>query len=117
FSRSDMLVVPSHSENFAMVIAEALAHAVPVIASRGTPWKRLADVGCGLWVENTPERLAEAIERMARGDRRHMGVTGQAWMAREFSWSGIARRMLDVYQAAAAAGYVRGESLLKAGTV
>jgi len=117
FSTSDVLVVPSHSENFAMVIAEALAHALPVIASRGTPWKRLAEVGCGLWVENSPEGLAEAIEGMARRDRRHMGVTGRAWMAREFSWSGIASRMLDVYQAIGGASGVRDESLMGAGTV
>lgn len=34
-------LVPSHSENFAIVVAEALAHAVPVFASKGTPWSEL----------------------------------------------------------------------------
>src|SRR5262249_8155300 len=116
FSTSDVLVVPSHSENFAMVIAEALAHALPVIASRGTPWKRLAEIGCGLWVEHSREGLAEAIEGMPHRDRRHMGVTGRAWMAREFSWSGVARRMLDVSQAVAGPSSVRDEPLMGAGT-
>jgi glycosyltransferase involved in cell wall biosynthesis len=117
FARSDLLVVPSHSENFAMVIAEALAHAVPVIASRGTPWKRVEEVGCGLWVENSPVGLAGALERMACRDRRHMGAAGRAWIEREFSWSGIARKMLDVYDAAAGADRACWPSPLGVGTV
>src|SRR5262249_12057320 len=35
FWNSDILVMPSYTENFAVVVAEALAHAVPVISSRG----------------------------------------------------------------------------------
>ena len=41
FTQSDVLVLPSHTENFGIVIAEALAHGVPVIAGKGTPWKRV----------------------------------------------------------------------------
>jgi glycosyltransferase involved in cell wall biosynthesis len=33
---NDVAVVSSHTENFGMVVAEALAHGVPVIASKGT---------------------------------------------------------------------------------
>src|SRR5207253_4495364 len=36
FESASLVVVPSHTENFGMVVAEALAHAVPVIASKGT---------------------------------------------------------------------------------
>jgi glycosyltransferase involved in cell wall biosynthesis len=97
FSRSDMVIVPSHRESFGMVVTEALARAIAVIASRGTPWKRLEEVGCGLWVQNSPEALAEAIGRMAGLPLRHMGAAGRAWMEREFSWSAIAHRMVDVY--------------------
>jgi glycosyltransferase involved in cell wall biosynthesis len=97
FSRSDMVVVPSHRESFAMVVAEGLARAIPVIASQGTPWKRLEEEGCGLWVQNSPEALAEAIGRMARLPLRRMGAAGHAWMQREFSWAAIADRMVEVY--------------------
>ena len=61
FENSDVALVPSHTENFAMVVAEALAHAVPVIASRGTPWSKLELNRCGLWVDNDPATLADAI--------------------------------------------------------
>lgn len=95
---ADVAVVPSYTENFAMVVAEALAHGVPVIASRGTPWRRVEEVGCGLWVDNDPESLAEAIERMNRMPLREMGERGRDWMKREFAWPGIAEQMIGLYQ-------------------
>jgi len=39
FANSDVALAPSYVENFGMAIAEALAHEVPVIASKGTPGK------------------------------------------------------------------------------
>jgi glycosyltransferase involved in cell wall biosynthesis len=41
FENSGVALVPAHAENFAIVVAESLAHAVPVIASKGTPWSEL----------------------------------------------------------------------------
>ena len=35
-------------------IAEALAHSRPVIVSRGTPWHKVEEYACGLWVDNNP---------------------------------------------------------------
>jgi len=98
FASADVLVMPSHTENFGMVVTEALAHGVPVIASRGTPWHEVENVGCGLWVSNDPESLSGAIERAARLPLREMGARGREWMLRDFNWPAVARRMLDVYQ-------------------
>jgi len=97
FQNSDIVILPSHNESFGMVIAEALAHGVPVIAGRGTPWQRLEEVGCGLWVNNDPESLAKAIEQMGRMPIREMGVRGREWMMREFTWKQRAREMLECY--------------------
>lgn len=96
--RASLVVVPSHTENFALVVAEALAHGVPVIASKGTPWQKLADHGCGLWVDNDPASLADAIERMAHMPLSEMGCRGRDWMAREFSWQERAAEMMQLYQ-------------------
>ena len=97
FAASDLAVFPSHTENFAMVVAEALAHGVPVVASKGTPWSGVEGHGCGLWVENDPATLAAAIERMSRMPLREMGERGRCWMEQEFTWETVARRMLQLY--------------------
>lgn len=64
-AQSDLLVLPSHSENFGSVVAEALAHGTPAIASVGTPWSALKCQGCGWWSEPDPISLAEAIRAAA----------------------------------------------------
>ena len=97
FSSADVCVVPSHSENFGMVVAEALAHAVPVIASRGTPWAGVEQHACGLWTDNRPDALAAAIQDLAQRDLAAMGQRGRSWMAREYRWDTVASRMMDCY--------------------
>ena len=97
FQTADIMIAPSHTENFAMVIAESLAHGVPVIASKGTPWQKVEEIGCGLWVDNSPASLAEAIERMSRMPLREMGGIGRDWMQKDFSWGERAREMINLY--------------------
>ena len=97
FFRSDVCIVPSFTENFAMVVAEALARGLPVVASRGTPCAGLGQQSCGLWVDNSPESLAAALDEIRGMGLDEMGTRGREWMRREFSWGGIAQRMHDLY--------------------
>jgi glycosyltransferase involved in cell wall biosynthesis len=97
FLAADVVVVPSFTENFALVVAEALAHAVPVIASTGTPWRDLTSRNCGMWVENTPQAICEAIRELRGRDLERMGREGRNWMLSDFSWNGVARKMKEAY--------------------
>ncbi len=98
FETADVLIAPSHTENFGIVVSEALAHGVPVIASRGTPWRRLEEIGCGLWTDNDPVSLAAAMRRITSMPLREMGCRGRQWMQREFAWDSCAKMMMRVYQ-------------------
>jgi glycosyltransferase involved in cell wall biosynthesis len=97
FFQADLCVVPSFTENFGMVVAEALAHGVPVIASRGTPWAELELRDCGLWVDNSPESLAKAITSMSQRNLQDMGRKGRQWMETAFCWQTIADRVSELY--------------------
>lgn len=99
FARIDILAMPSHTENFGIVAAEALAHAVPVIASRATPWADLVTHDCGLWIENTPEELARAIATLSRRDLRELGARGRSFAVQAFGWDNLSTRMLASYEA------------------
>jgi glycosyltransferase involved in cell wall biosynthesis len=103
FANSHVVAVPSHTENFANVVAEALAHARPVIASRATPWREIERHDCGLWVDNDSASLASAIAAISSRDRMEMGRRGRQWMTDSFSWHEQARRMLSLYQELVAA--------------
>jgi glycosyltransferase involved in cell wall biosynthesis len=98
FANSDVVMAPSYVENFGMVIAEALAHEVPVIAGKGTPWGGLQINGCGLWVDNDPQSLAEAIRQARTMPLTQMGRRGRYWMERDFSWASVSRQMLAVFR-------------------
>lgn len=97
YASADSVVIPSFTENFGMVVAEALAHGIPVIASRGTPWRRVEEIGCGLWVNNNPESIAAAMKKIASMPLRDMGRRGREWMAREFSVEATTQQMIRVY--------------------
>jgi glycosyltransferase involved in cell wall biosynthesis len=102
FAAADICVVPSHTENFGLVVAESLANGVPVIASKGTPWGALEPRRCGLWVSNDPQSLAAAIQEMSAMDLEQMGRRGREWMKSEFRWDAIAAQTIDLYTELAA---------------
>jgi glycosyltransferase involved in cell wall biosynthesis len=98
FFGADVCVVPSYVENFCLVVAEALAHGTPVIASRGTPWSELDSRGAGLWVSNDPATLALAIDRMRTCELQAMGQAGRRWMEAAYAWHALAAQMRHVYE-------------------
>ena len=98
YAVASLFVLPSHSENFGLVIAEALAAGVPALVTDTTPWQGLAASGSGWCVpwENFRESLNVALatpgaELAAKGSR------GRTWAGREFSWEGAARRLQEFY--------------------
>ena len=65
--QASLFVLPSYSENFGLVVAEALMAGVPVITTQGTPWKRLQTEGCGWWIPMEEECLRDTLRAaMAR---------------------------------------------------
>lgn len=99
-AEASVVVLPSHSENFGMVVAEALSAGIPVVASMGTPWKGLIEHGCGWWLGRDVESWAEALvsaATMPERDLREMGDRGRRWMDSEFSWSHVAEMMSVTY--------------------
>lgn len=100
FADCDVLVLPSHGENFGIAAAEALAHGLPVIASTGTPWNGVVEHGCGWWIDNDVATLRAALLAATVSDPhtlREMGQRGRDWMIRDFSWRSVAERMLAAY--------------------
>jgi glycosyltransferase involved in cell wall biosynthesis len=98
FANQDVIVLPSYIENFGIVVAEALAHGVPVIASKGAPWAELEVNGSGLWVDNDAAKLAESITKIASMQLVEMGNRGRRWMAERYAWPRVGADFLDVYR-------------------
>lgn len=95
-----LVVAPSLSESFGMAIAEALAHATPVLTTTAAPWPALETRGCGWRVDPTADALALALRRATACDAatlRTMGAAGRALVAAEYGWPTIAQAFLALY--------------------
>lgn len=98
---SDLFILPSFSENFGIVVAEAMAAGVPVIATTGTPWCLLNEHKLGWWVEPTVKSLAVAIAEACAEDPielRRMGVLARAYATAQFSWTDVGKRLKSFYE-------------------
>ena len=101
FANADLFVLPTYSENFGMVIAEALAYGVPVITTKSAPWEDLLTYECGWWIENTRSKLKNSLtEAMQLSDqeRQAMGLKGRNLVLTKYSWESITQDMSRVYQ-------------------
>jgi len=99
FAAAELFVLPTHSENFGLVIAEALAAGVPALVTDKTPWQELGPREAGWCVswENWPATLAAALaEPPATLARR--GAYGRTWTQQAFTWESSARTLLDFYR-------------------
>jgi len=100
YREADLFVLPSFSENFGVVVAEALAQRLPVITTYGTPWQDLQTYDCGWWVAPSVDGLRAALADAlyASPQRlREMGVRGQAYVQR-YDWERIAEQTLAAYR-------------------
>lgn len=61
YCESSLFVLPTYSENFGMVIAEAMSCGVPVITTNGTPWQELNEKHLGWCIDLSIENLANTI--------------------------------------------------------
>ena len=112
---AEFMVLPSHSENFGLVVAESLAAGRPALTTVGTPWgaarseikmkikikenMNLEERKCGVICEVTD--LKRGLERMLQfsdKEREEMGARGREWMREEFSWEAGAERLIAAYK-------------------
>jgi len=101
YGDADLFILPTHSENFGISVAEALAAGLPVITTTGAPWSGLEEHRCGWWVKPQADALAVALATATStgGDSlREMGRRGRSWVEGDFSWKGVAESMSRAYK-------------------
>ena len=98
---SEALILPSSFEAQGLVLLEAQALGIPVIATRqgGVPYF-IKDGENGILIEyGRPDQIAEALRRILKDENlaRRLGETGR-YLAKEYTWEKIAERILSVYE-------------------
>lgn len=101
FQTSDFFVLPTHSENFGLAIAESLASGTPVITTVGTPWNDLNDSNSGAWIEIGTQPLVETLRRflaLSDDELEAMGRNGRRLIEEKYSAHVMAKEMMEVYE-------------------
>lgn len=104
YAGASVFVLPSYSENFGNVVAEAMAMACPVVV---TPEVGLAEFvakhAAGRVSAGEPGELARNIrEVLEHPQRTAIGQRARAAVLRHLSWSGVAEQMELAYEQARA---------------
>lgn len=99
FAAADLFLLPSYSENFGMVVGEALGRGIPVLTTSATPWDFLERDDAG-WIarpglKGLQEKLALALDHSAE-DLRRKGARGRELVLRKYSWEAAAAQLLGV---------------------
>jgi glycosyltransferase involved in cell wall biosynthesis len=95
------LAVPSDFENFGMIVVEALALGIPVIASKGTPWIELETNNCGWWITNDTSTFYETFKKalqLSETERLIMGENGKKLVLEKYDSKNVAQKMMKLYK-------------------
>jgi glycosyltransferase involved in cell wall biosynthesis len=100
YENARLLVLPSYSENFGNVVAEAMAMSCPVVVTRTVGIAPLVERhSAGLVTGDTPADIAACGNRLAQDEtmRRECGARGRAAVESTLSWDAVAEQMEAVY--------------------
>ncbi len=96
---ASVFLLPSHTENFGMVIAEAMAWGVPALVTDTTPWTAMAEqhVGwCVPWA-NYGDILQKVLME-PRDSLVQRGGRARDWVLAHCSWEQTARLLAEFYE-------------------
>ncbi|HZP61245.1 MAG TPA: glycosyltransferase [Opitutaceae bacterium] len=98
YGAASLFLLPSHSENFGLAVAEAMAHGLPVVVTDTMPWAAINQNQTGWcvpWQHYAPA-LRAALGESAEA-RRARGAAAREWVLAEFSWEKSAQLLLQFY--------------------
>jgi len=101
YAGADLFVLPSRRESFGLVLAEAMACGLPVVATTAGAIPEVVDDGkTGLLVPpDDPQAFADAVSSLL-GDPARMnvlGLRGEERVADHFTWDRVAQRVIEGY--------------------
>jgi alpha-1,6-mannosyltransferase len=98
YRAADLLVHPGMQETFGLVAVESQACGKPVVGIRGSSLEDVVFHDRSGWAhENSPESLAEAIERFSAKDLSMLGSKAAAVAAKKHAWPRVFDRLLCIY--------------------
>lgn len=100
YRNADLFVLPTISENFGIVVPEALASGTPVISTNGAPWEILNEYHCGWCTDVGTNPTIDALIKFlacSESDLERMGRKGRDLVEEKYSSISVAKQFVDMY--------------------
>ncbi len=100
FAAARLFALPSLSENFGNVVAEAMIRGLPVVVTAGVGAAEIAEEsGGGTVAPGDPKAFAAVVADLLKSPEQLavMGAAGAAYAREHLNWDSIARRFGDLY--------------------
>jgi glycosyltransferase involved in cell wall biosynthesis len=97
---AEILVLPSHNENFGNVVLESLACKRPVAVSRHVGLAAdIEKANAGIIISDNPSEMGQEIAKILSDKERltQMGENGYRWLERDYDWDHVAAKMVSQY--------------------
>ena len=101
YQQSALFCLPSYSESFGMVIAEAMSCGTPVITTTNCPWNILNDTKTGWCIDLSVDNLESALREgltMRPTDLYEMGQKASNLIYENFDYRSVTRKTLRLYE-------------------
>jgi glycosyltransferase involved in cell wall biosynthesis len=98
---SDLFVLPSYQENFALTVVDAIQSGLPVLVSRRVNiWKDLVDAGAARDCEPEVNSVTETLSTcLSDPEWRHAATrAGKALLSERFNWTTTAAQLETIYE-------------------
>jgi glycosyltransferase involved in cell wall biosynthesis len=102
YDDADVFVLPSQSENFGVVVAEAMARGVPVVVSEEVQSsEHVTAAGAGRVVPRTTAGFAQSLADLLQNPelRLAQGAAGRQYSQSQFTWEFHASELVKLYAA------------------
>ncbi len=99
FQNSDLMILPSRSENFGYVILESIRAGLPVLTTTQTPWENIKQTNSGWVIDHHQTDLEKVLKEIDETDEEAFLVKSEnsKKLSQNFLWENILEKYISLY--------------------